>query len=229
MISLDDISTDCTKFALALLLSGVLGLERERKGRAAGLRTHVVVCLGATLAMIVSDSLAAEWAKSGAMVWLDRGRIAAGIVTGIGFIGAGAIINVGNIHRGLTTAAMLWFVAVLGIAVGAGYYSVAAIATVFALFTVLALEPVTEFLPSRVQFLLSIRMVGGMQRISDLERFIEAQGYRVVTSRLQVTEEEKQLVDMSFDILSKGRHPAEDLIARVEQEFPGSLRITIER
>ncbi len=229
MATPDDIAHVFLKLGLALVLSGVLGLERERKGRAAGLRTHVVVCLGATLAMIVSDFLASEWTKTGANVWLDRGRIAAGIVTGIGFIGAGTIINVGSIHRGLTTAAMIWFVGVLGIAVGSGYYVVSAVATVFALFAVLALERVSEYLPSQVEFVLSIRVAGGMQRISDIERFIEKEGYRVMASRLRVQEEEKQRVDMTFDILSKNHEPVEQLIQRIQQEFPGSLRITIER
>lgn len=219
----------CIKFALALLLSGLLGLERERKGRAAGLRTHVVVCLGSTLAMIVSDLLAAEWTATGAPIWLDRGRIAAGIVTGIGFIGAGTIINVGSIHRGLTTAAMLWFVAVLGIAIGVGFYRVAILGTFFALFTVLALERVSESLPARVQFVLSIRLAGTAQRVADIERFIEAQGYRVVASRLRVTVEDHERVDMTFDILSKKRHPVEELVARIQQECPGALRVTIER
>ncbi|MCC6490455.1 MAG: MgtC/SapB family protein [Candidatus Hydrogenedentes bacterium] len=219
----------CIKFALALLLSGLLGLERERKGRAAGLRTHVVVCLGSTLAMIVSDLLAAEWTATGAPIWLDRGRIAAGIVTGIGFIGAGTIINVGSIHRGLTTAAMLWFVAVLGIAIGVGFYEVAVLGTFFALFAVLALERVSESLPARVQFVLSIRLAGTAQRITDIERFIEVQGYRVLASRLRVTVEDHERVDMTFDILSKKRHSIEELVTRIQQECPGALRVTIER
>lgn len=229
-----DLSSDTLfylgKFALAVALSGVLGLERERKGRAAGLRTHVVVCLGATLAMVVSDILAAEWNNSDAHTWLDRGRIAAAIITGIGFIGAGTIINQGSIHRGLTTAAMLWFVAVLGIAIGVGYYALAIIATAFALLSVLLLEHVGTLLPEQVQFALSVRVAGGTQRINDLERFIERQGYVVMAARLRVTEDEdKQRTDMTFDILSRRKQTVEDLIRDIQTEFPGTLRITVER
>ena len=224
-----DVLGYCGKFALAIVLSGALGLERERKGRAAGLRTHVVVCLGSTLAMIVSDILAAEWNNSDAPVWLDRGRIAAGIVTGIGFIGAGTIINVGSIHRGLTTAAMLWFVAVLGIAIGVGYYSLSVIATAFALLSVLLLERAGKFLPGHVQFALSVRVAGGSQRISDMERFIEKQGYVVMAARLRVSEEQDPRADMTFEIMSHGKQSIEDLIDRIQQEFPGTRRITIER
>jgi len=225
----DDVLGYCGRFALAIVLSGMLGLERERKGRAAGLRTHVVVCLGSTLAMIVSDILAADWNASDAPVWLDRGRIAAAIVTGIGFIGAGTIINVGSIHRGLTTAAMLWFVAVLGIAIGLGYFSLSIIATAFALLSVLSLERVGKFLPERVQFALRVRVVGGTQRINDMERFIERQGYVVMAARLRVTEEENQKTDMTFDIMSRGKRSIEELIERIQEEFPGTRRITIER
>lgn len=224
-----EILVHCGKFALAILLSGVLGLERERKGRAAGLRTHVVVCLGATLAMIVSDLLAAEWNNSDAPVWLDRGRIAAGVVTGIGFIGAGTIINVGSIHRGLTTAAMLWFVAVLGIAIGVGYYALAIISTAFTLLSVLLLERIGGVLPEQVQFALSVRVAGGSQRIMEMERFIEKQGYIVIAARLRVSKDDETLADMTFDILSRNKKSVEELIDLIQHDFPESRRITIER
>jgi putative Mg2+ transporter-C (MgtC) family protein len=225
----DDVLTYCGKFALAIVLSGILGLERERKGRAAGLRTHVVVCLGSTLAMIVSDILAAEWNNSDAPIWLDRGRIAAGILTGIGFIGAGTIINVGNIHRGLTTAAMVWFAAVLGIAIGVGYYSLSIIATLFTLSSVLLLERVAGWFPEQIQFALSVRVAGGSQRITDMERFIEKQGYIVMAARLRVSEEKEKRTDMTFDIISRTKRSIQDLIEQIQHEFPGTLRITIER
>lgn len=225
----DDVLTYCGKFALAIVLSGILGLERERKGRAAGLRTHVVVCLGSTLAMIVSDILAAEWNNSDAPIWLDRGRIAAGILTGIGFIGAGTIINVGNIHRGLTTAAMVWFAAVLGIAIGVGYYTLSIIATIATLSSVLLLERVGGWLPEQIQFALSVRVAGGSQRITDMERFIEKQGYTVMAARLRVSEEEEKRTDMTFDIISRTKRSIEELIEQIQHEFPGTLRITIER
>jgi putative Mg2+ transporter-C (MgtC) family protein len=225
----DDVLTYCGKFALAIVLSGILGLERERKGRAAGLRTHVVVCLGSTLAMIVSDILAAEWNNSDAPIWLDRGRIAAGILTGIGFIGAGTIINVGSIHRGLTTAAMVWFAAVLGIAIGVGYYTLSIIATIATLSSVLLLERVGGWLPEQIQFALSVRVAGGSQRITDMERFIEKQGYTVMAARLRVTEEDEKRTDMTFDIISRTKRSIEDLIEQIQHEFPGTLRITVER
>jgi putative Mg2+ transporter-C (MgtC) family protein len=122
------------RLAVAAGLTGAIGLERELRERAAGLRTHMLVGVGAALFTIVS---AYGWSDFGfstpAGVVFDPTRIAAQIVTGIGFLGAGAIIQQGLTVRGLTTAASLWIVAAIGMAVGAGYYSAALIATGIAL------------------------------------------------------------------------------------------------
>jgi putative Mg2+ transporter-C (MgtC) family protein len=118
------------RLAVAAALTGAIGLERELRDRAAGLRTHMLVGIGAALFTIVS---AYGWGdfqfsnRSG--VVFDPTRIAAQVVTGIGFLGAGAILRQGLTVRGLTTAASLWIVAAIGMATGAGYYSAALIAT----------------------------------------------------------------------------------------------------
>jgi putative Mg2+ transporter-C (MgtC) family protein len=122
------------RVALAAVLGGVLGLEREFREREAGLRTHLLVCVGSALFTIVSAYGFSEFLRSGeAVVRADPTRIAAQIVTGIGFLGAGAIIRQGPSIRGLTTAATLWVVAAIGLATGAGYYSAAVITTGVAL------------------------------------------------------------------------------------------------
>jgi putative Mg2+ transporter-C (MgtC) family protein len=122
------------RVSLAAVLGGVLGLEREFREREAGLRTHLLVCVGSALFSIVSAYGFREFLTSGeAVVRADPTRIAAQIVTGIGFLGAGAIIRQGLSIRGLTTAATLWVVAAIGLATGAGYYSAAVITTGVAL------------------------------------------------------------------------------------------------
>jgi putative Mg2+ transporter-C (MgtC) family protein len=116
------------RLALAAVLGGLIGLERESHGQAAGLRTHMVVSLGASLVMLVSfyvNSLSPEKA--------DPGRIAAQVVTGIGFLGAGAIIRFGMSIKGLTTAACLWTAAGIGLAAGCGYWKAAVVTTAFTL------------------------------------------------------------------------------------------------
>jgi putative Mg2+ transporter-C (MgtC) family protein len=118
------------RLVVAAALTGAIGLERELRERAAGLRTHMLVGVGSALFTIVS---AYGWGdfrfSTREGVVFDPTRIAAQIVTGIGFLGAGAIIRQGLSVRGLTTAAGLWVVAAIGMAVGAGYYSAALIGT----------------------------------------------------------------------------------------------------
>ena len=118
------------RLALAAVLGGMIGFERELREREAGLRTHLLVALGSALFTIVGAYGFHEFLASGqSVVRADPTRIAAQIVTGIGFLGAGAIIRQGLSVRGLTTAATLWVVAAVGLAAGAGYYSAAVITT----------------------------------------------------------------------------------------------------
>ncbi len=118
------------RLSLAALLGGLVGIERELREREAGLRTHLLVALGSALFTIVSAYGFHAFLTSGqSVVRVDPTRIAAQIVTGIGFLGAGAIIRQGFSVRGLTTAATLWVVAAIGLAAGAGYYSAAVITT----------------------------------------------------------------------------------------------------
>jgi len=114
------------RILLAAVLGAGIGLQRELSGKPAGLRTHALICLGAALFTVVSY----EGFGSGDAQWVDTSRVAAGVVTGIGFLGAGAIMREekGKI-AGLTTAASIWAIAAIGIAAGAGLYLMAAIAS----------------------------------------------------------------------------------------------------
>jgi putative Mg2+ transporter-C (MgtC) family protein len=122
------------RLLVAAGLTGAIGLERELRDRAAGLRTHMLVGIGAALFTIVSAYgwTAFEFSTRSGVVF-DPTRIAAQIVTGIGFLGAGAILRQGLTVRGLTTAASLWNVAAIGMAAGAGFYSAAVVATAIVL------------------------------------------------------------------------------------------------
>ena len=128
------------RIALAAGLGAAVGLERELREHEAGLRTHMLVAVGSALFTLVSAYGFSEFfVQTGPVVPVDPTRIAAQIVTGIGFLGAGAIIRQGMNVRGLTTAATLWAVAAIGLASGAGYYSGAIATTVVVL---VALWPV---------------------------------------------------------------------------------------
>ena len=129
---------------VAAVLGGAIGFERELRERQAGLRTHLVVSVGSALFTLVSAYGFRDFLiNGGSLVRTDPTRIAAQIVSGIGFLGAGAIIRQGLSVRGLTTAASLWLVAAIGMASGAGYYDGAVIATLGALLTLGPLRIVT--------------------------------------------------------------------------------------
>src|SRR5690348_13028136 len=118
------------RLLVAAALGGAVGLEREFREREAGFRTHMLVSVGSALFTIASAYGFRDFlTHGGSLVRTDPTRIAAQIVTGIGFLGAGAIIRQGLSVRGLTTAATLWVVAAIGLTTGAGYYSAAAITT----------------------------------------------------------------------------------------------------
>jgi putative Mg2+ transporter-C (MgtC) family protein len=119
------------RLVLSAAFGGAIGLEREINGHPAGVRTHLLVCLGSALFTVLSIY---GFGPTGAGTGVDPSRVAAQIVSGIGFLGAGAILKDGFSIRGLTTAASLWVVAAIGMAAGAGYWSAALIATALVLF-----------------------------------------------------------------------------------------------
>lgn len=125
------------KLCLSMVLGAVVGYERKRKGQPAGLRTFSLIAMGATLAMLVSIYVCQEYMglKNG-----DPGRIAAQVITGIGFLGAGAIIQAKGSVRGLTTAAGIWMSSIIGLAVGVGLYVLSICATLLILFILVQLE-----------------------------------------------------------------------------------------
>lgn len=146
------------RLLLASLLGGLIGLERERKHWAAGLRTHMMVCVGSCLIMIVS-AYGFEDILNREHVGLDPSRVAAQVVSGIGFIGAGTILFLkqGTI-RGLTTASGLWTVAAIGLATGGGLYFAAGMTTAIALIILWAIQPLEKIYTKRFESL-NLRIV----------------------------------------------------------------------
>jgi putative Mg2+ transporter-C (MgtC) family protein len=167
------------RLIVATILGGMVGMERERLERAAGLRTHALVGVGSALFMVVSafgfgDIVSAQH------VSLDPSRIAAQVVSGIGFLGAGTIIFQREIVRGLTTAASIWAVAAIGLAVGGGLYLAAVAATAVVLLVLAGLKPIENrfFLRRRSRV---IRLVVGHNPrvLTDVEVAVESAGLRL--------------------------------------------------
>ncbi len=140
------------KLVLGFLLGAVVGFERRRKGQIAGMRTFALISMGATLAMLVSIYIPQEYLglKNG-----DPGRIAAQVISGVGFLGAGAIIQMKGSVRGLTTAAGIWITACIGLAVGAGMYMIATVTTLLIIFVLVNIER----LEMRAHFLWEAKVV----------------------------------------------------------------------
>lgn len=134
------------RLLLAALLGALIGIERERKNRAAGLRTHIIVSLASCLIMLISvDGFEGFYGDKG---WYAT-KFAGQAISGIGFLGAGTILQKKDVVKGLTTAATLWLCAANGLAVGIGYYQGAIIATIICLITLVNLKGINDFLNKR--------------------------------------------------------------------------------
>lgn len=127
------------RMMLAVVLGGLIGIEREWSNHAAGFRTHILVCLGSTTIMLLSAYGFSQFVFE-ANVRMDPARLAAQVISGIGFLGAGAILRNGNMIKGLTTAASVWVVAAIGLSVGAGFYTGALVCTLLVLISLFVLN-----------------------------------------------------------------------------------------
>lgn len=196
---LGQFKTEFFRITLAMFLGGLIGLERERHGRPAGFRTHILVCVGASLFMLVSEQIFTkyQYLTESSVARIDPARIAAGIVTGIGFLGAGTIMKHETTVRGLTTASCLWVVAGIGMAVGTGYLIPAAFTTFIAMIVLLLLNLVERKIPRHSYQNLKIWIKGEELKIQNLENTIEKYSGKIVKYSLERNIEEKKSV---FDI-----------------------------
>jgi putative Mg2+ transporter-C (MgtC) family protein len=198
------------RVVLAAALGGAIGFERELREREAGLRTHMLVSVGAALFTLVSAYAWTDWRFSTPEgLVFDPTRIAAQVVSGIGFLGAGAIIRQGLSVRGLTTAATLWVVAAIGMASGAGYYTAAVVTTALVLVSLWPLRILAYRLSLRVrpeEGRLVVDLPAGASAVSVLEA-VERTGADV--SSLEFEEEgDRRRVEVAVR-LSTGRTAAE--------------------
>jgi putative Mg2+ transporter-C (MgtC) family protein len=152
----------CLRLAAALAIGGLIGMERSYHGRPAGFRTHTLVCMASSVLMLVTVYESDWFVSSGtARVAIDPTRMAQGIMTGIGFLGAGVIMKDGLSVRGLTTAASIWITAAIGILVGIGFYFPAGIAAALTLATLSVFRWIEAKMPSKFYAHHIIRFPGG--------------------------------------------------------------------
>ena len=163
------------RFFLACLFGAIIGVERGRRQQAAGLRTHMMVCIGAASTMMVSEYMVIMYAGTG-----DILRVGAQVVSGIGFLGAGTIIvTKQNRIRGLTTAASLWASACMGLVIGSGFYECAGIMMFFMLFILVVLSNIDiKYVKSTAYISLFVEMEDGFE-FSTILRSVKSQGWNV--------------------------------------------------
>jgi putative Mg2+ transporter-C (MgtC) family protein len=216
------------RMVVATLLSGIVGLERERGERAAGLRTHALVGLGSCLVMLVSAFGFYDWQFTPGA--LDPSRIAAQVVSGIGFLGAGVIIfqRDREVVRGLTTAASVWVVAAIGLAVGGGMYVTAMVGTGLTLLILAGLKPLERRVLRRrnsTNARLGLELDVGVLPVRDIVSSVQQAGLEVRTVRLRPG---KQPDLQHLELVYSGDPPPETLIQLVDhlRELHGVHRLT---
>ncbi|MBX7061553.1 MAG: MgtC/SapB family protein [Pyrinomonadaceae bacterium] len=196
MISYQEIAI---RLLLAALLGSVVGLDRERLERGAGLRTHMLVAVGSAVFMLVSAYGFADVLGHQNVV-LDPSRVAAQVVSGIGFLGAGTIILRKEIVHGLTTAASLWAVAAIGLATGGGLYLAAVAATFVVLFILLAVKPLERHLfLNRRPRTLTLTIERTEFTLSSLESAIESADLHMQSIVFQPGDEQTEIVQLTVD------------------------------
>ena len=181
------------RLASALVVGGLIGLERSYHGRPAGFRTHTLVCMASTLLMMVTV-YESQWFVSGRLerVVVDPTRMAQGIMTGIGFLGAGVIMKEGLSVRGLTTAASIWITAAIGILVGIGFYFPAGLAAALTLGTLSTFRWIESRMPAQfyAHFSVLFRRSGAMPE-AELRRLVANHGFTIANLNYRLTDEGK--------------------------------------
>ena len=201
------------RLVLAMLFGGMIGLDRERKGRAAGFRTYMVVCLGASLTMLLSQyeyfMLTTQWADLAAEIGIrtDVARFGAQVINGIGFLGAGTIIVTGRQEvKGMTTAAGLWASACTGLAIGAGFYECVLLAFLLISLVIRVLPHVENYVVENARNMNIYVEFNSLDDVGDILNRIKSQNVQIYDVELDHGREEKS------------RHPSAVFSIRLNQK-----------
>jgi putative Mg2+ transporter-C (MgtC) family protein len=209
------------RLALTMVAGGIVGLDRSARGHAAGFRTTILVGLAAAVAMIQANILLSASGKTPAsFVEMDVMRLPLGILTGVGFIGAGTIFKKGDLITGVTTAATLWLVTVIGLCLGGGQLVLGLGATALAVMTLWALKWVDYVIPREHRVRLVVASDAGMHAIAELPRLAGEFGYHAHFAEMKRHEDGS--VECSFDVSWRGAErsvrPA-DLLVLIRRSY----------
>lgn len=198
------------------MLGSIIGFERERLNWAAGLRTHMLVCVGSALIMLVSAFGFADILGQSHVV-LDPSRIAAQVVSGIGFLGAGSILLRGEIVRGLTTAASLWSVAGIGLAVGGGMYLASITATILILIILAGIKPLERrFIAVKQQRSVNLWADRGSISLDSMRQVLGSGGVRIKHFIVRRSEDSPELDDIYISFSRSSSNEFEVIYRRLK-------------
>lgn len=216
-----DIGTVFGKLLIAAVLGGLIGWERERRGRPAGLRTHLLVCVGVTLIMLVSEHIFVQYQvyKQDSILRIDPARIASQVVTGIGFLGAGTIMRFKGSVRGLTTAASLWVVAGVGLAIGSGFILPAIFATFIAIMTLILLPKVEGEIKKDKYITMKMLIAGQEHFLENIRNVLERYSLKLQTCKF---ERDFQKNEIMYDINVK--YKDEEMLILASNDMAKAIR-----
>jgi len=215
------------RLVLASFLGGLVGLEREVHGREAGVRTYLLVSLGSALIMIVSEYLVFEYQGkfSSDIFRVDPGRIAAQAITGIGFLGAGVIIRYKNSIRGLTTAASMWVVCAVGLAIGSGYYLFGSVVSGIAILSLIGLKGIEKKLSKdwyQEMIIVSEDLEG---QIDQVQEVIDKYNIKVTNFKIKRDLQQKEIT-LGFRLRLRVVQPDRNILREVFA-MPGIKRVEL--
>jgi putative Mg2+ transporter-C (MgtC) family protein len=204
------------RLTAALVCGALIGYERSFHGRPAGFRTHALVCTASSLLMLVTVYEAHWMGRASGLVQIDPTRMAQGIMTGIGFLGAGVIIKEGLSVRGLTTAASIWITSAIGILAGIGFYFPMAVAVVLTLGVLSFFRWIERRMPVHAYYYFAIRFTSGAMSESQLRELIQGHGFSIA--------------NFSYRLDAPERVRRHSMVLRTaHRESAGRLAATLER
>jgi putative Mg2+ transporter-C (MgtC) family protein len=166
------------RLLVAMVLGGLVGMERQTRGRAAGLRTNILVCLGSAAIIVAFQKLSMEFnVGAESAIRMDPARAAAGVITGIGFLGAGTIVKSKDFVRGLTTAASIWVVSSIGVTIGLGEYVIGVVLTLLVLVALYILHRLP--IKSDHYFSLQLKWAGDLGLLNEVTDQLDRAGARI--------------------------------------------------
>lgn len=217
------------RLVLAVIVGGIIGYERERQHRAAGFRTHILVCLGATIVSLLqidignkAIALIEANKELSEVIKVDFGRLGAQVITGVGFIGAGAIIHTKGNIKGLTTAATLWVVACLGLSIGMGEYYISIFGAIIIVITLVFLKRIeSKFISKNIVKKVEIRYFDIENVNIEIQRCLESNNLKIKVVEYvlekEKDEEKEDEIQAIYTILKPGYVKLDHIIEELKK------------